>query len=72
MFNMTCNTVSIPLGTNVKLFGNHQQDDTSDMKKYPYQELIDSLLFAAQGTRPDISFVVNLLSRFNNCFQLKH
>lgn len=33
MFDMTsCNTVSTPMNTNVKLFGNDQQDDTFDMR----------------------------------------
>lgn len=35
------------------------------MSKIPYRELIGSLLFIAQISRPDISFAVNLLSRFN-------
>lgn len=33
--------------------------------KVPYQELVGSLLYAAQITRPDISYCVNNVSRFN-------
>lgn len=36
------------------------------MSGKPYMEAIGSLLFAAQITRPDISYAVNLLSRFSS------
>ncbi|XP_055837853.1 uncharacterized protein LOC129906201 [Episyrphus balteatus] len=39
--------------------------ESEEMSKIPYQELIGSLLFAAQVSRPDISYAVNNLSRFN-------
>lgn len=32
----------------------------------PYQETIGCLLYVSQVTRPDISFVINLLSKHNN------
>lgn len=41
-------------------------DKTSLVGKVPYQEAVGSLLFIAQCTRPDISFAVNDVSRFNN------
>lgn len=31
-----------------------------------YQEAVGSLLYAAQVSRPDIQYVVNMVSRFNN------
>ncbi|KAL1453611.1 hypothetical protein WDU94_009938 [Cyamophila willieti] len=34
----------------------------------PYQEAFGSLLYIAQGTRPDIMYAVSYLSRFNNSF----
>lgn len=34
------------------------------MQRKPYDELLSSLQFAANLTRPDIAFAVNLLSRF--------
>ncbi|BES92275.1 Hydra magnipapillata [Nesidiocoris tenuis] len=36
-----------------------------EMKKFPYQSLIGSLMYLASGTRPDIAFSVNYLSQFN-------
>lgn len=35
------------------------------MESVPYQEAVGSVLFAAQVTRPDIQFAVNMVSRFN-------
>lgn len=42
------------------------------MKNVPYQKAVGSLLFAAQVSRPDISFAVNCVSRFNNNPELMH
>ncbi|XP_071057613.1 uncharacterized protein [Onthophagus taurus] len=40
------------------------------MKKYPYQNLIGSLMYASIGTRPDFS--VNFLSQFNTNYNESH
>lgn len=63
-----CNPVVSPLEPGLKL--SLEMCPTSDaeianMKDVPYQEAIGSLMYAAQLTRPDISFALCLLSRFN-------
>ncbi|XP_055918402.1 uncharacterized protein LOC129950490 [Eupeodes corollae] len=69
-FNMEdCNPVSTPFDTNQRLIKEtHQQSkhETDYMKTVPYQEAIGSILYAAQVSRPDFSFAVGSLSRFNN------
>lgn len=63
-----CNPISTPLDPNSKqLTSNACPTDPAEieeMSKKPYQQAIGCLLYAAQITRPDISFVVNLLSRY--------
>lgn len=36
------------------------------MEKIPYQEAVGSLLYAAQVSRPDIQYAVNMVSRYNH------
>lgn len=40
--------------------------EKEEMREVPYQVAIGSLLYAAQTTRPDISFAVGTLSKFNS------
>jgi hypothetical protein len=42
------------------------------MSTLPYRELIGSLLWISNGTRPDIAFAVNTLSKFTNTPGLTH
>ncbi|GJQ79494.1 hypothetical protein Trydic_g16347 [Trypoxylus dichotomus] len=64
-----CKPCSTPLDPNQKLSSEMSPKDDSEreeMEKIPYQSAVGSLLYAAQSTRPDITFAVSLLSRFNN------
>lgn len=75
-FNMDeANPVSTPMSNGEK-FSKTQEPRTErerdNMKKIPYQEAIGSLLFAAQISRPDITFAVNSLSRFTNNPDVTH
>ena len=46
--------------------------EASQMKNMPYRELIGSLLWVANGTRPDVSFAVNTLAKFTSNPGLVH
>lgn len=46
--------------------------DPKGFENIPYQEAVGSLLFLVLGTRPDIAYVVNYLSKFNNNFDNTH
>lgn len=69
-FNMTeCNTVSTAMDPNQKLT-NDMSPKTSEereaMSHVPYQELVGGLLYISQGSRPDITYAVNTVGKFNN------
>ena len=40
--------------------------------KTPYRSLVDSLMYLAVATRPDISYAVGRLSSFLDDFRLEH
>lgn len=40
-------------------------DEVADMEDVHFKEAVDSLLYATQGTRPDIAFAVNMVSQFS-------
>jgi len=74
-FNMqNCNEASTPLDINQKLskeMSPTTEEEKTEMAKVPYQELVGrvsgtGLIFACQGTRPDIAHAIGIISRFNN------
>lgn len=56
-----------PMEQNLKL----EQAENTDYN-IKYRNLIGALLYISTGTRPDISFSVNYLSRFQNCYNETH
>lgn len=65
-----CKSVKIPMDVNTKLKSISEETDT--LKGIPYQEIIGCLLYISQITRPDISFVINLLSKYNQKPEMSH
>ncbi|XP_053956143.1 uncharacterized protein LOC128861797 [Anastrepha ludens] len=64
---LDCNPISTPLDPNQKLTKSQCPTETADieeMSQKPYMQAVGSLLFAAQLTRLDIAYAVNMLSRF--------
>ena len=61
--------VSIPMDPNVRL-SSAQSPSTSHafarMRDVPYHEAVGSLMYAALGTRPDIAYAVQSVSRFSS------
>jgi len=64
-----CKVVSTPIESKVEKVTNNIDVDLSNL---PYQKLIGSLMYLAVLTRPDITFAVNYLSQFNNCYSEYH
>lgn len=63
-----CNEISTPIDLNQKLTADMCPTNDVDkmmMRDVPYMQAVGCLLFAAQISRPDICFAVNMLSRFS-------
>lgn len=63
-----CNPTSTPIDINQKLSISmcpKSEREREEMSKVPYMQAIGCLLFASQVSRPDISYAVNVLSRFS-------
>ena len=55
---------STPMDTNLKLSATDVPKDDEELPRFPYRELVMSLLYLAIATRPDICYPVKELSRF--------
>jgi hypothetical protein len=63
-YNMSsCNPATTPMATDVKLCN---EDGSKPTDKSLYQSLIGSLLYLSTATRPDIAYIVGVLSRFTS------
>lgn len=68
-FSMSeCNSVATPADTNQVL----SNFNDSEAVKFPYRQLIGSLMYLAVGTRPDIAFSVGNVSRYMENPKLPH
>lgn len=66
-----CNPIDTPGDSNSRLTKEERTGDF-DPSVVPYQQAVGCLLYLTQGTRPDIAYVVNEVSRYNNCFTNTH
>ena len=70
-FNMSeCKTSNTPLDHNQRLSTQTDSEATSGSPEYntkfPYQEIVGSILYLSQTTRPDVTFSACTLSFYNN------
>lgn len=64
---LQCNAKSTPLPSGIALSESESprtEDDRQYMKDKPYREALGSCMWAQVATRPDISFALSVLSRF--------
>ena len=72
---MESKTWGTPLSTHVKLSKNEcpkSDDEKEFMSKIPYHFVVGSLVYATIMTRPDIGFVVGVVSKFLSNPSKKH
>lgn len=62
LINCNSNVISMKAGSAIKMI---KHDNYKDTKIKPYQHLIGKLMYLACDKRPDIAFIVDLLSRHN-------
>lgn len=69
-FNMAdCKPALTPADPNQKLtkdMSPKNEEEAPEMSRVLYQEAIGSILYLTQGTRPDLAYAINTVSKFNN------
>ena len=69
-------TVSTPMDPGLKLRrvdkSSLSKQDVERLTKVPYRSLVGCLIYLAVGTRPDISYSVQQLSQFLDCYSYAH
>ena len=48
------------------------EEDRAKVKNIPYREAVGTLLWLSLGTRPDISYAVSQVAKYNDCYGIKH
>lgn len=65
-----CKTVNTPIDMNTKV--QSKSEENKILNDIPYQEIIGCLLYVSHITRPDICYVINMLSKYNNNPDMRH
>jgi hypothetical protein len=60
------------LEKNIGPFWPHQEGEEVLGSEYPYLSVIEALMYLANNTRPDITFAVNLLTRYSVAPTMRH
>ena len=66
---LDCKPVATPVATGVKLLKSDcptSPQEVEAMAAVPYQQAIGAIMYAMQGTRPDIAYAVTALSQFSH------
>ncbi|GBE80141.1 hypothetical protein SCP_0213440 [Sparassis crispa] len=61
------NAVGMPLDLNVAFTAEDENEEVDDHLAGGYASMVGSLMYAAVGTRPDISYAVQTLSKYTAC-----
>ena len=65
--------ISIPAEPGLNLaISQFEKDKLINNQNYPYREIIGALLFLSRISRPDITFMVNVLSRYLEGYTIVH
>lgn len=70
-----CNPVSTPMEPGLSLVASQAPttpEDIAHMRNIPYASAVGALQYLSSGTRPDISYTVGVLARFNSNPGLPH
>jgi hypothetical protein len=67
-----CDIPCDPLIALSKTMSPTTEEEKAKVSKLPYREAVGTLLWLSLGTRPDISYAVSQVAKFNDCYGEKH